>query len=58
MDYQCFNCRHFKVIWDSDASFEDFGIDGDGVVSILHCKNCGAEIHYFMSNDKTGDSEN
>lgn len=57
MDYQCFNCRHFKVIWDNDASFEDFGREGDGVVSILHCRNCGAEILYFMSNNKTGDSE-
>lgn len=55
MDYQCFNCRQFKVIWDNDASFEDFGREGNGVVSILHCKNCGAEILYFMSNDQTGD---
>lgn len=55
MDYQCFNCRHFKVIWENDASFEDFGREGYGVVSILHFKNCGAEILYFMSNDKTGD---
>lgn len=54
MDYQCFNCRQFKVIWDNDASFEDLGREGDGVVSILHCKNCGAEILCFMSNDKTG----
>lgn len=56
MDYQCFNCRQFKVIWDNDASFEDCGFEGDGVVSILHCKNCGAEILYKMPNEQRGDS--
>ena len=44
--YQCFHCLHQSVIWDSDFTFEDFGYDGDGLVHICHCANCGAEIEY------------
>lgn len=34
------------VIWDSDFSFEDMGLEGDGIVHICHCQTCGAEIEY------------
>ena len=44
--YQCFHCLHQSVIWDNDFTFEDFGYDGDGLVHVCHCANCGAEIEY------------
>ena len=44
--YQCFHCLHQSVIWDADFTFEDFGYDGDGLVHMCHCANCGAEIEY------------
>jgi hypothetical protein len=34
------------VIWDCDYDFEDFGYDGEGIVQMCHCENCGAEIEY------------
>jgi len=34
------------VIWQSDFDFEDFGYDGNGIVHICHCTNCGADIEY------------
>ena len=34
------------VIWDCDYDFEDFGYEGQGIVHICHCTNCGAEIEY------------
>jgi hypothetical protein len=52
--YQCFHCLENTVGWDSDFDFEDFGLEGEGIVHILHCSNCGAEIEYYV---KTGDPE-
>lgn len=47
----CFNCGEDSVMWDNDLSFEDYGLDGDGVVHELHCIKCGAEITYYCKED-------
>ena len=44
--YQCFHCLCNSVVWDADFDFEDFGYEGEGIVHICHCTNCGAEIEY------------
>ena len=44
--YECFHCGARAVIWDCDYDFEDFGYDGEGIVQMCHCENCGAEIEY------------
>ena len=44
--YQYFHCLENAVCWDCDYSFEDFGYEGEGIVQICHCANCGAEIEY------------
>ena len=44
--YQCFNCLHNTVIWDNDYDFEDYEYEGEGIVHVLHCAYCGAEIEY------------
>ena len=46
---ECFHCREKMVVWDIDFSFEDMGYEGDGIVHICHCNNCGAEIEYAVS---------
>ena len=46
--YECFHCLDKSVIWDSDFTFEDYGLDGEGLVHHLHCANCGAEIEYYV----------
>lgn len=43
----CFHCEG-DVCWDSDFNFEDFGREGEGIVHVCHCVNCGAEILYFV----------
>ena len=50
--FQCFHCLQQSLIWDSDYDFEDFGYEGDGIVQILHCVNCGGEVEYRISNNK------
>ena len=44
--YQCFHCLHNTLVWQCDYDFSDFGYDGEGIVQILHCSNCGAEVEY------------
>lgn len=44
--FECFHCCRKAVIWDSDFDFSDCGLEGNGVVHVCHCTNCGAEIEY------------
>ncbi len=44
--YNCFHCGSNSVEWRADYVFEDFGYPGKGIVQILECTNCGAEIEY------------
>lgn len=44
--YECFHCGSKTVVWDSDFDFEDMSYDGEGVVHMLHCTSCGANIEY------------
>ena len=50
--YQCFHCLTYAVGWDNDFDFDDFGYEGEGVVHICHCTNCGAEIEYIVRTDE------
>lgn len=44
--YECFHCGERAVYWSSDFDFSDFGLDGEGIIHVCHCGNCGAEIIY------------
>lgn len=44
--YQCFHCGENTVVWDADFNFEDYCLEGEGIVHICHCTNCGAGIQY------------
>ena len=46
--YECFHCLNRTVIWQSDFSFEDYGMEGEGIVHVLSCGTCGATIEYFI----------
>lgn len=49
--YQCFNCLQDTVCWDCDYDFDDFGCEGEGIVHVCHCTNCGADIEYRVPVD-------
>lgn len=53
--YECFHCGAKAVGWDADFNFEDYGFDGEGIVQICHCGNCGAEIWYLISCEEDED---
>ena len=57
--YECFHCLTKSVIWDFDFTFEDFGYEGEGLIQIYHCANCGAEIEYRIPfNDENSELQN
>lgn len=49
--YECFHCGTKSIIWDSDFTFEDFGMEGEGIVHQCHCASCNAEVVYFIRTD-------
>ncbi len=50
--YQCFHCGHNSVYWQGDFSFEDYGLEGEGIVQVCKCSNCGADIEYYIRLDE------
>lgn len=55
--YECFHCCSRGVIWDADFSFEDVGLEGEGIVHFCHCENCGATIEYYISLEEEGSED-
>jgi transcription elongation factor Elf1 len=51
MMYECFHCGERAVVWQNDYSFEDYGIEGEGIIHDLRCSNCGAAITYEIKED-------
>lgn len=49
--FECFHCGNRAVIWDNDYSFEDYCLEGEGIVHELHCTKCGAQITYYVGED-------
>jgi len=56
--FQCFHCLKYAVIWDNDFDFSDMGYEGEGVVHVCHCTNCGAEIEYKVGGSAEEMEEN
>ena len=46
--YQCFHCGAYAVGWDADFDFADMMLEGEGIVHMCHCSNCGAQIEYYV----------
>jgi len=44
------NCWHCdtELIWGGDHMFEDFGMDGEGIVTNLSCPQCEAYVEVFL----------
>lgn len=43
----CFHCGA-GLVWNGDFTFEDFGMEGEGLVHTLSCSNCNADVVYFI----------
>lgn len=47
--YECFHCGCKSVVWNADFDFSDLEYEGEGIVHLLHCSNCGADIEYRIA---------
>ena len=45
--YRCNN----ELIWGGDHDYEDYGVEGDGVVTNLSCSRCSAFVEVYLPND-------
>ena len=41
-----------RLIWHADFNPEDYGYEGDGIVAVLHCSNCDAEVTYVLQHQR------
>lgn len=55
--FECFHCGERTLIWGGDHTFEDYGIEGEGIVQNLHCENCGADVMYYVSMEEDDEEE-
>ena len=46
--FECFHCLCRSVIWNADFNSEEYGYEEGGIVHVLTCTNCGAEIIYYI----------
>ena len=40
----CPKCEKRSAVWQNDFSFEDYCMEGDGIVSVYTCSECNSEI--------------
>ena len=43
----CWHCNA-ELIWGADFDFEDYGLEGDGIVTSLSCPNCPATVEVYL----------
>lgn len=55
--YECFHCGQRSVVWQCDYMFEDYGIEGNGIVQVCYCSNCKAMIEYYIPLDPEEEEE-
>ena len=48
----CWHCNT-ELIWGGDHDYEDYGFEGEGIVSNLHCPECECDVYVYKDlNDK------
>lgn len=50
---KCYRCGA-ELIWNSDFTYEDYGLDGEGIVSVLTCSddNCNTDVEVYTKLDE------
>ena len=51
---KCWFCKE-DLIWQNDFSFEDYGIETDGIVTVLYCPNCEAMWEGYLKFEEEND---
>ena len=45
---KCWHCNS-EVIWGGDHDYEDYGMEGEGIVSNLSCSKCSAFYECYLA---------
>tara|TARA_B100001250_G_C19714796_1_gene750894 strand:+ start:1055 stop:1204 length:150 start_codon:yes stop_codon:yes gene_type:complete len=48
---KCYHCKS-KLIWGGDNTFEDYSIEGEGMVTNLSCSKCPAYYEIFLKENE------
>ena len=46
----CWHCKN-ELIWGADFTYEDYCLEGDGIVSTLSCRKCNAHVEVYLLNE-------
>jgi DNA-directed RNA polymerase subunit RPC12/RpoP len=49
--YRCWYCGG-ELCWDCDYNYDEVYGEGEGIVTMLHCMDCGAEVQYSLRDDE------
>lgn len=49
---KCIRCGE-ELCWQSDFSYEDYGFEDEGLITIYHCLLCDASYEIFLPEIKT-----
>ena len=44
---KCWHCNK-ELIWGGDYDYEDYGMEGEGIVSNFSCKKCDATYECYL----------
>ena len=44
---KCWHCNN-KLIWGGDHDYEDCFLDGEGIVTNLHCPKCESRVLVYL----------
>ena len=54
---KCWHCDE-EVIWGGDHDYEDYGMEGEGIVSNLSCPNKDCQVEFVYIYTKLDEVEN
>ena len=53
---KCFLCDG-KIMWEGDFTFEELCVEGEGVVHMCKCSECGAEYEVYVAIQEGEDAD-
>ena len=52
----CWHCNK-ELIWGGDFDYDDYGLEGEGIVSNLSCQNCSSYVEVYSPLNKEEDND-
>lgn len=46
----CHRCGE-ELCWMNDYTFEDYGMEGNGIITVWHCLKCEADVEIYLPDE-------